>query len=162
MKKGTAVLLAFLLLFSCFAGAYAADDVTYFDTTLLAIFDKSCSEWMESAFNRAQFAVCALLDYSLQDDATYGISGLYTGEVYVGRASTTMLTGFHDPDRNESLVIMMDARNNKKAAYNIYSFNKSMLQTAMKTVCTDGYELVDSDDLEMVVEIIQAALNDSK
>ena len=52
--------------------------------------------------------------------------------------------------------------NNKKAAYNIYSFNKSMLQTAMKTVCTDGYELVDSDDLEMVVEIIQAALNDSK
>ena len=162
MKKLLALLLLTVLLCSCVGAAFAADDdAVYFSPTLLNIFSEyTVTEWMSTSFNRALFAACGLLDYSIQDGATYGISNLYSGTVYVGRSENVLILAYNDPYESKSLFILYaPGSSSTPACYMILNIGKSGLLTGIQTLATDGYNLVSASDLKEVIDILQEALS---
>ena len=158
MKKLIALLLLVVLLCSC-VSAFAEDEGTYFDVGLLKIFEYDAAEWMNSSFNQALFAVCALLDYGVQESATYPLTNLYSGSVYVGRAENVLVTAYNDPARNDSIFILYDVTVPETAMYGILTINASVMASTLAQTCPDGYSKVEASDLSTVVDLIQEALN---
>ena len=158
MKKLIALLLLAVLLCSC-VSAFAEDDGTYFDVGLLKIFEYDADEWMNTSFNKALFAVCAMLDYGVQESAAYPLTNLYSGTVYVGRAENVLVTAYNDPDRSDSIFILYDVTVPETALYGILNIDAAVMASTLSQTCTDGYYKVEAEDLSTVVDIIQEALN---
>lgn len=161
MKKMTALLLAFVMLFAC-ASALADDsDWTKFDTVLFKLFDFTAEKWMATEDNRGFLAVFCLLDYGLQKNPDYELTDMLTGTVFVGRRGNQLAVGFNKPKDSKSLFVVVDTKDPSTASYVVYNFNKSTLEDCMKQVCTDGYNLVDPSSLSHAMDVVKEALNNN-
>ncbi len=156
MKRLTVLLIAVVLVATFSTCAYG-EEGTSFTTNLLKAIDFDAKKWMSNESNRAAFAACSLLDYTVQEDIPYDISQMFFGTVYVGRAGLTLITGYNAPNNSESLYILY-MPGVSDANYIVFPYNKSVLEYSMEKICSDGYYKVDSVDLKQSIELIGSAI----
>ena len=157
-----AVILVFSILSFC-AGAYGeSDGMTLFSTTMLKIMDYNAKEWVINETNRAIFAVCAIMDYLVQDDNSFDANSFASTagsrSIYVGRNGFIIASAYFYEDKNQCLLIALDTRDNSQAGFGVLDVNRNTFEIALKTANPDGYYNVDIVDFKQTMEVAIDAL----
>jgi len=109
-----------------------------------------------SESNRALFAVCAIVDYVSLENIPYDTDNILKSSIYVGRSGFLVTVGYNDPDRSDSLFIVLDTRDITKASYFLVPFGGEAIQLVMENACSNGCYAVDIVDFTDQLDYISS------
>lgn len=158
MKKAIALLLFAVMLVPCVCAF--AESGTLFTPVLLKTFDFSAEEWVSEALNQALLGASGILDYGIQEGATYDLTGLYSGTVIVGRSGDIVAVGYNAPGKSQSVYVVYDTTT-KQASYAIFDYDEAGLESSMKSACKDGCYTIPAENLKIVMDAISEAISEN-